>query len=411
VQDLSTFRTGNVISGEITPTAAFLTAFEAGNIYVNVHTAANPGGEIRGQVTRDDGYMNMDVRLTSSNVVPPVPTAASGVAIVRGTYTLDTLYVFATFANLSSAVTDVRLNAAPLGVANSAATNISNNLAPLIQNDFLGVQLIPPTGSANALINSILSGDVNLQISTATNPNGELRGQIYRYAREGYTFAFSGNQERPTPTPSQAYGAGLVSIDRDQTNAHFMMAWGGLSGPVTGAHFHTGLATQSGPVIFNLPPYFDNTTNPTAAYGYWKNDNTTAPFTLRRALQFRADSMYANLHTAQYPAGEIRGQVLRGARNLARVLATQPAAIIAESFSTYPNPAREQLTIIFDARVAEAGTLEVVDLLGRVVQSKPLTVTRGANKYDLSLEKFSNGLYFVQISIAGTKIVAKFVKE
>src|SRR5689334_24031646 len=33
-------------------TAAQVTALDAGNFYANIHTAANPGGEIRGQLTR-----------------------------------------------------------------------------------------------------------------------------------------------------------------------------------------------------------------------------------------------------------------------------------------------------------------------------------------------------------------------
>ena len=31
-------------------TSAQLASFKAGNLYVNVHSAANPGGEIRGQL-------------------------------------------------------------------------------------------------------------------------------------------------------------------------------------------------------------------------------------------------------------------------------------------------------------------------------------------------------------------------
>ena len=85
-----------------------------------------------------------------------------------------------------------------------------------------------------------------------------------------------------------------------------MSVWDGLSGPATMGHFHTGLASQSRPVVFSLVPFFDNATTPTAAYGYWKNDNA-APFTARHSLQFWCDSVYLNLHTAANPSGEIRG--------------------------------------------------------------------------------------------------------
>ena len=67
---------------------------------------------------------------------------------------------------------------------------------------------------------------------------------------------------------SNGYGVGTVSIDRDQTNANFMGVWGGLSGPATMGHFHTGLVFQPGPVVFGLVPFFDSATTPTAAYGY-----------------------------------------------------------------------------------------------------------------------------------------------
>lgn len=40
------------ISGSVTLTDAQIADLEAGKMYVNVHTAANPGGEIRGQLTK-----------------------------------------------------------------------------------------------------------------------------------------------------------------------------------------------------------------------------------------------------------------------------------------------------------------------------------------------------------------------
>ena len=41
------------ISGAVQLTAAQAEALKAGKLYFNVHTAANPGGEIRGQIKRD----------------------------------------------------------------------------------------------------------------------------------------------------------------------------------------------------------------------------------------------------------------------------------------------------------------------------------------------------------------------
>jgi hypothetical protein len=39
-------------SGSVTVTTAEITAMKAGKTYTNVHTAKNPAGEIRGQITR-----------------------------------------------------------------------------------------------------------------------------------------------------------------------------------------------------------------------------------------------------------------------------------------------------------------------------------------------------------------------
>lgn len=44
--------TSSPAKGSATLTAAQAADLEAGKYYVNIHTAANPGGEIRGQVTK-----------------------------------------------------------------------------------------------------------------------------------------------------------------------------------------------------------------------------------------------------------------------------------------------------------------------------------------------------------------------
>ncbi|GAB3824563.1 CHRD domain-containing protein [Hymenobacter jeollabukensis] len=401
------FRTGNVIEGEITPTAAFLTALAAGQIYFNVHTANNPGGEIRGQVLLTARSLAHDARLDGSQMVPAVTTSGHGVAVLRLNTTLDTLRIAISHTGLSGAPTSIQLFATEAGTANTTANRLLNVAIPAGTANSFGLTL---TGLSAAAINLFLSGGANVVFTTAANPNGEIRGQIYRLAREGYTFALNGQQEAPTPVSSSGYGAGFVSIDRDQTNAHFALVWGGLSGPATNAHFHTGLFRQAGPVVFNLPPFFNNTTNPFEANGFWTS-GAAQPFNLRRSQQFRKDSMYVNIHTAANPGGEIRGQVFRGARNLSRVLATQPAALVAESFAAFPNPVQEQVQLTFESRVAAPGTIQVTDVLGRQVLSQTVRMQPGANNPTLGVSDLKAGIYFVTINSSGTKIVTKFAKE
>ncbi|MBO0356629.1 CHRD domain-containing protein [Hymenobacter sp. BT186] len=413
IQSLLTYVSGNVIEGELTPDATVLAALASGQVYINIHTAANPGGEIRGQLVRQVRHLGHDARLDGAQMVPAVTTTAKAVAFGRLNATFDTLQVFLAHTGLSASPTSLTVFAKELGQANTAADLISTVSLTGAPAAFS----VSFTGLSSAAVNLFLTGGVNFVLNTAANPNGEIRGQVYRLAREGYTFSMNGSQERPTPNASTAYGSGFVSMDRDQSNVHFSLAWGGLSGPVTGGHFHTGLRNQGGPVVFELSPFYTPAGNTAiSAEGFWQPTgnaapNAAAPFTARRALQFRRDSIYANIHTALYPAGEIRGQVFRGARDLAIVLSTQPAVLVAESFGYYPNPFHDAVTLSFDSRVAGTASVKVADLVGRTVVTRPLAVKAGANQPQLDLAGVAPGVYLVTIEIAGSRLVSRLVKE
>ncbi|MBK9454665.1 MAG: CHRD domain-containing protein [Bacteroidetes bacterium] len=52
ILDLSGFINGNVIKGEILPSAEFLNELQSGDVYLSIQTADNPSGELRAQLTR-----------------------------------------------------------------------------------------------------------------------------------------------------------------------------------------------------------------------------------------------------------------------------------------------------------------------------------------------------------------------
>ena len=245
---------------------------------------------------------------------------------------------------------------------------------------------------------------------TAANGEGEIRGQIRVESETGLIANMTGGQEVPAVTTS-ASALGIFTLSQNQEKLKFRVTLAGLSSAITAAHFHTGLASQAGSVVFNLVPFFDNASAATAAYGYWKDDNTGQPFTPRRSLQFRRDSMYMNLHTAAFPGGEIRGQVYRGARNLQVVLATQPAAIAAETFGTAPNPFSLALTLAFEARATGAGQLRVTDMLGHEVAHQSVAVRAGANVLPLALPGLAPGLYTLILQVGDTQVTTRIARE
>ncbi len=99
-------------------------------------------------------------------------------------------------------------------------------------------------------------------------------------------------------TGSTGKGAGTMTLDHDTGEFSWFIAWENLQAPVTNAHFH-GPATpdQNGGVQLAI----DFNVNPTSG---------TAVLTNEQIDQLLAGLWYVNIHTSEFPGGEIRGQVL-----------------------------------------------------------------------------------------------------
>jgi hypothetical protein len=67
--------TGNSLSGTWSNVSAFSAALAAGAVYINLHTTANPNGELRGQVT-------IIPLMGGALLTPSEPSTATGVASV-----------------------------------------------------------------------------------------------------------------------------------------------------------------------------------------------------------------------------------------------------------------------------------------------------------------------------------------
>ena len=143
----------------------------AGKLYVNVHSAAYPQGEIRGQIQPD----NIDVVISTMNgasVSPPVTSNASGVAAT----TVDAIASNATIHVNSRGVddaTDAHVHKAAAG-ANSAAALISLVKDATVAGHW-SAELQPVTTADRT---DFLANGWYVDIHTPSNASGAIRGQI-----------------------------------------------------------------------------------------------------------------------------------------------------------------------------------------------------------------------------------------
>ncbi len=294
VFDLQPFINGNVIEGTWQPDSLLLAALKAGELYVNVHTENNPGGEIRGQIYLLPG-LTFDLTLNGDQENPQVGTSGTALGMVTIEPDLHALDYYIVYDQLSGPVTGAHFHQAVPGENGPVVIDISNDVNP--------IYVSGTTPFTIDEFNSLLKGDLYINLHTAANPSGEIRGQIQKFAREAYTFELNGGQESP-PVSTPSVGAGIVTIDRDQVSAHYMVVYSGLEGNFTASHFHSGGPGVNGGVIYDLSDQYNAFGG---AFGYW--DETSTPV-FDAASLFQKGEVYLNVHSDANPSGEIRGNII-----------------------------------------------------------------------------------------------------
>lgn len=401
VENLTDFVAGSAIKIKL-QAGDYIDALRAGNIYLNIHTEANPSGELRAQIEPIDGIV-VDTWLTAEQETADQLTVGEennlGLGLFQISASLDTLNYFVQLSNLTTFAAAAHLHNAPLGVTGDVVFNMTDDL---LENLIVGVDL--PIDKS--LVKNILSGDIYLNVHTEANPDGEIRGQLYRLARAGYTYDICAQQEIPTPNgAANVSGSGIFAFNRDMDEAHLMVVVNELSSEFAGAHIHNAAMGETGGVIF---PFTDNFANG-GAFLYFTGDSET-PFNRDFAEIIRNGNGYVNIHTANNPAGEVRGQIIK---TLACPLISTSTIEVGDelvTFEVYPNPATDQLTLNISnisVPVLDALALSIFNNIGqKVKQLDNVSANQTININDLSA-----GMYYLTLSTVGVTSGIKFYKE
>jgi CHRD domain len=267
-----------------TLTAAQLADLDAGKYYVNVHSDANKTGEIRGQIGREVYRVLLD----GSQKPTPVTTQAKG----EGLLVLDPKT-----GDFSGEIEATGVTVTAADIRAGAAGASGAKLIDLQDHGGHGhYQVAANTKLTAAQMDNLRAGRWYVNVQSAANPNGEIRGQI---ARRVIVANGTGAQEVPA-NGSVAQAKGIAVYDPLTRGVQARLVVTGFN--ATAAHIHMAAAGVNGPIALPLPPVANEP-------GAWASA-ADAKLSAEQALALLSGGMYFNAHSETFKAGEVRGQIV-----------------------------------------------------------------------------------------------------
>jgi hypothetical protein len=131
------------------------------------------------------------------------------------------------------------------------------------------------------------------------------------------TATLSGGEETPAAINTGALGSAEVSVDATNREVTVTLKVFNLPTPATAGHIHVGSKGTPGPTVLNFPPSLVGRTGDFTMS--FRLSDTPGVFNPRPAIGISTiddaiqtivgGNAYVNIHTQQYPGGEIRGQL------------------------------------------------------------------------------------------------------
>ncbi|WP_419148664.1 CHRD domain-containing protein [Pseudoalteromonas 'SMAR'] len=159
---------------------------------------------------------------------------------------------------------------------------------------------IPETELSEALMADMLDGDWYINLHTESFPNGELRAQIVPDTTSIITFKLNAAQQVPM-NQSSAMGDGYAAYDSTNGELYLRAVTSGVD-DASAAHIHTGRIGANGDVLVVLEQDDQVMSDWVTPEGTMIDEET-----LNVLL---SGGHYVNVHSPEFPDGEIRGQIV-----------------------------------------------------------------------------------------------------
>ena len=311
--ELSDGDTAGDIDETITLTGEQLNMLENRRLYINIHTEGNPAGELRGQLV-PDGPAGFQTYASGGYKVPANVSLAQGGLFLE--WDGSDLVVSGAFEGLSEPYIDEvgeTGSGAHLHVGFAGENGpVELSLTAQTSEDGLSGVFHPMENTFEDVDSDIaerLAGRQHyLNIHSEAYPAGEIRGQVVPEADIYFYAPLSSGIEKFGNT-SEGRGAVLVEWYADESEIVLTGAFSDLGSDYDtgiGSHIHVGYAGQSGGVLVANPASVGDD-NRSGSYHPGENTFMLEPEDVALLVNRQT---YFNVHTAEWPGGEIRGSLL-----------------------------------------------------------------------------------------------------
>ncbi|MBI3659019.1 CHRD domain-containing protein [Candidatus Acetothermia bacterium] len=159
-------------------------ALKAGEIYVNLHTSANVGGEIRGQLAPASfiAFLNRDQEVPAPKALDANQTPGYGTAFFQLNDAGTELTYNVTYTTMSGPISAMHFHRAKAGVAGGVIRLICGGGTACPSGTGGTVTGVWKSTDAQPLtpdfVKALKDGELYVNLHTAANPGGEIRGQL-----------------------------------------------------------------------------------------------------------------------------------------------------------------------------------------------------------------------------------------
>ena len=247
--------------------------------------------------------------INAAQEVPPTSSPATGSGVMLYDVARNTFDLFVTLDRYGNPMTDSHVQEAVAGANGPALIhfgpesvfqrNGSTVTAAFLGRNYPGDRL------------KLLQNGAYLNFHSAQFPAGEVRGQLITAPKRLVAIIDVAQERAAFPAAtinSNAYGAAVMVFDPGTNRMSLRVSLYNFTNAFTNSHFHEGANGVSGPVVVGLgagtAAGYTNHGN-----GHWTG-NFDLPYTGGDAIRLLTGGAYLNFHSAAFPNGEIRGQVV-----------------------------------------------------------------------------------------------------